>query len=294
MTDTFIQDTFMQNKVVLITGATNGIGLEAARQIARTGATVVIAGRDANRLAQALADVRQSAGSANVDGLLADLTEVAGMRSLADEFLARYQRLDVLLNNAGALYTEHQLTADGFERTFALNHLSYFVVTQMLLATLQSSAPARIVNVSSTAHVGGAINFDDLHGMSGYSPLKAYSQSKLANVMFTYELARRLEGTGVTANVLHPGVVRSGFGHNNKGFVGRITSGVLSMMQRVGGVDVVQGADTAVYLCCAPEVEGITGNYWYKRRQKESSPASIDQSQWTKLWEASEAMVAAV
>lgn len=216
------------------------------------------------------------------------------MRSLADQFLARHPRLDVLLNNAGAIYTERQLTVDGFERTFALNHLSYFVVTQSLLPLLQSSAPARVVNVSSGVHMGASMNFDDLNGVSGYAPLKAYSQSKLANVMFTYELARRLEGTGVTVNTLHPGVVRTGFGHNNKGIVGRITSGAISVMQRVGGVDVVQGADTAVFLCCAPEVEGITGKYWYKRRAQESSKASLDQSQWTKLWDVSDAWVAGV
>lgn len=281
----------MQGKTVLITGATNGIGKEAARQIAETGASVVIVGRTSEKLTRVVAEIKQSSGNPTINGILADLSELGGMHSLAQQFLARYQRLDVLLNNAGALFTERKLTSDGFERTFALNHLSYFLVTQLLLDVLKASAPARIINVASDVHVGGHINFDDLHGASGYSPLRAYSQSKLANVMFTYELAERLATTPVTVNTLHPGMVRSGFGKNNKSVVGRVTSMVLGLLQRLQGVDVVAGADTAVYLACAPEVEGVTGAYWYKRQQKRSSPESLDSTQWKRLWTMSEAMV---
>jgi NAD(P)-dependent dehydrogenase (short-subunit alcohol dehydrogenase family) len=283
----------MQGKIVLITGATNGIGKEAARQIAQAGATVVIAGRDPNKTAQVVAEIRQSTSNPKVEGLVADLMEVSGMRSLANQFLGRYQHLDVLLNNAGALFTERKLTSDGFERTFALNHLSYFVVTNLLLDILKASAPARIVNVASDVHEGGHINFDDLQGITGYSPLKAYSQSKLANLLFTYELATRLTGTGVTVNALHPGVVRSGFGHGNRSLTGRATGLVLGLLQQFRGVDVVQGADTAVYLSCSPAVAGISGAYWYKRQQKASSPQSLDQAQSKRFWDVSESLVKA-
>lgn len=281
----------MQNKVVLITGATNGIGKEAARQIAQTGATVVIAGRTEEKLNAVVSEIQQSTGNAQIEGVLADLSQVAGMRALATQFLARHQRLDVLLNNAGALFTERKLTVDGFERTFALNHLNYFLVTQLLLDTLKASAPARIVNVSSGVHTGGQINFDDLHGLKSYAPLRAYSQSKLANLMFTFELAKRLEGSGVTVNALHPGMVRSGFGRSNQGLIGRVTGVVLGLVQRFRGIDVVEGADTAVYLACSPAVEGITGAYWYQRQQAPSSPDSLDQAQWQRLWEVSTEMV---
>lgn len=290
--DTLMQNyPSMQDKVVLITGATNGIGKEAARQIAQAGATVVVAGRNESKLAQVVAELKQKSGNPHIDGLLADLSQVAGMRSLATQFLARYQRLDVLLNNAGALFTERKLTVDGYERTFALNHLSYFLVTQLLLDVLKSSAPARIVNISSGVHTSGHIDFDDLHGAVGYAPLRAYSQSKLANLLFTFEQAERLDGTDVTVNALHPGMVRSGFGRSNKGLVGRVTGAVLGLVQQFRGIDVVDGADTAVYLACSPEVEGITGTYWYKRRQEQSSAESRDQAQWQQLWDVSTEMV---
>ncbi len=281
----------MQGKVVLITGATNGIGKEAARQIAQTGATVVVAGRNAKKLTQVVAELQQQTGNPQIDGLLADLSTVAGMRSLAEQFLARYQRLDVLLNNAGALFTERKLTVDGYERTFALNHLSYFLVTQLLLDLLKSSAPARIVNVSSGVHTGGQIRFDDLHGASRYAPLRAYSQSKLANLMFTFEQAKRLAESNVTVNALHPGMVQTGFGRSNQGLIGRVTGIVLGLLQRVQGIGVKEGADTAVYLACSPAVEGITGAYWYKRQQEQSSPDSHDKAQWQRLWAMSAEMV---
>jgi NAD(P)-dependent dehydrogenase (short-subunit alcohol dehydrogenase family) len=253
----------------------------------------VVAGRSADRLASTVAELKQDTGNSNVEGLLADLSELAGMHSLADQFLARHQQLAVLLNNAGALFTARELTRDGFERTFALNHLSYFVVTQRLLDVLQASAPARIVNVSSGVHTSGHVDFSDLQGASSYSPLRAYSQSKLANLHFTYALAERLAGTGVTVNALHPGVVRSGFGRNNTGLVGRATSVVLSLMQQFGGIDAGEGADTAVYLASSPDVEGITGAYWYKRQQQTSSPESLDRALQQRLWEVSEQMVQA-
>ncbi|MEM9774448.1 MAG: SDR family oxidoreductase [Chloroflexota bacterium] len=277
------QHTFKE-KIVLITGATNGIGKEAARQIAKTGATVVVAGRNHQKLEQTVDEVKASSSNLKIEGLLADLSTLAGMQSLASQFLDRYDRLDVLLNNAGALFTERQVTPDGFEKTFALNHLSYFVVTNLLLDALSHGQPARIINVASDVHLAGHMNFDDLHGESSYTPLGAYRQSKLGNVMFTYELAERLEGTQITVNALHPGVVQSGFGKNNKGVVGRVTSLVLGTLQRFQGVNVAAGADTPIYLSISPEVEGITGKYWYKRQPKASSAESRDAEQYKRLW----------
>ena len=277
----------MQDKLVLITGATNGIGKEAARQIALKGAKVIIAGRSQAKLNTTIAELKQLTGNQKIDGLLADLSTLSGMRQLAEQFLSRYDRLDVLLNNAGALFTERNVTVDGYEQTLALNHLSYFVVTNLLLDVLKASAPARIVNVASDVHYGGSMDFDDLHLANGYAPLKAYGQSKLANVMFSYALAERLRGFDVTVNALHPGVVQSGFGKNNTSIVGRVTGIAVGLMQRMRGVDVTAGADTAVYLACSPEVEGITGKYWEKRKQKESSAESLDSIAWEKLWDKS-------
>ncbi len=282
----------MADKTILITGATNGIGREAAHGLAKTGATIVVHGRDAARTAAVVDAVKAASGNPNVAGLTADLSTLAGMRKLAADFRASYSRLDVLLNNAGALYTARQTTADGLEQTFALNHMSYFVVTSLLRDVLVKSAPARIINVSSGAHMGAKINFDDLQTESGYSPLKVYSQSKLANLLFTFELARQLEGTGVTANALHPGVVRSGFGHNNAGMVGRVTSAVLTLFQRFGGISVEQGADTMVYLAGAPEVTGRTGKYWYLRKETASSAESLERDSQTRLWQISETLMA--
>ncbi|MEM7799528.1 MAG: SDR family NAD(P)-dependent oxidoreductase, partial [Chloroflexota bacterium] len=222
----------MQGKTVLITGATNGIGKEAAHQIAKTGATLVIAGRSREKLTQTVAEIKSNSGNSKIEGLQADLSILSGMHSLAEQFLQNHDRLDVLLNNAGALFTERTVTADGFEKTLALNHLNYFVLTNLLLKALTQAPSARIVNVASDVHYGAKLNFDDLHSASGYSPLGAYSRSKLANVMFTYELAQRLADQNITANALHPGVVRSGFGKNNKSLVGRVTSMVLSVVQR--------------------------------------------------------------
>jgi NAD(P)-dependent dehydrogenase (short-subunit alcohol dehydrogenase family) len=287
------QQPALNGKVILITGATNGIGKEAARQLAQTGATIVIAGRNPQKVTDVISEIKAETRNPNTDGIVADLSRIAGMRSLSQQFKQKYDRLDVLLNNAGAMFTERHLTEDGFEQTFALNHLSYFLVTNDLLDLLKASAPARIVNVASAVHTGGKMAFDDLHAESGYNPLGAYSQSKLANIMFTYELDKRLEGAGVTVNALHPGVVRSSFGRSNPGIIGRVTGIVLGLMQQFRGVDVGEGADTAVYLAASPEVEGISGSYWYKRQQTPSSPDSLDERSWQRLWTVSEAMIRA-
>ena len=212
----------MQGKTVLISGATNGIGKVTARELAHMGAQVVIIGRSKARTEETVREIQTVSGNQQVHSLLGDLSLISEVRRVADEFKQRFARLDVLVNNAGAVFAKRQETREGHEMTLALNHLNYFLLTHLLLDRLKSSAPARIVNVSSEAHTGGSLRLDDLQSKQSYGRggFNAYSQSKLMNVMFTYELARRLAGSGVTANALHPGLVSSGFGKNNAGLMG--------------------------------------------------------------------------
>ena len=199
----------MEGKVCLVTGATAGIGLVTALELARQGARVIGVGRSPERCAEAARQIREQTGTSAVEFLVADLSSQAEVRRLANQVKAATGRLDVLVNNAGLIRLEREVTVDGLEMTFALNHLAYFLLTNLLLDTLKASTPARIVSVASAAHQGCKMNFDDLQGETKYSPWRAYQQSKLANILFTRELARRLEGTGVTANALHPGYVRT-------------------------------------------------------------------------------------
>ena len=273
----------MAGKFVLVTGGTGGIGKATAVGLAALGAQVGITGRDQARTEAAAAGIRVAPGSPAVDAFAADMAVRAGVRRLAAQVLGTYPRLDVLVNNVGGFWSHRHVTADGLERTFALNHLAPFLLTNLLLDRLTESAPARIVTVSSGAHAGGRIDFDDLQGERNYSGQRAYSQSKLANVMFTYELARRLEGTGVTATVLHPGVVRTSFGAEDQ-------AAYLAVMIRVARLFMktpAQGASTPVYLASSPQVEGITGRYFVNRKPKTSSKASYDAAAATRLWQAS-------
>jgi len=269
----------MQGKICLITGATLGIGKETALGLARRGAHVAIVGRDADRTRAAADWIGREAGTKEVAFLLADLSSLAEVRGLARDFKARYSRLDVLVNNAGGIFTRREESADGFERTWALNHLSYFLLTLELLELLKASAPARIINVASTMHTGGTIDFDDLQGEKSYGGIRAYSQSKLANVLFTYALARRLKGTGVTANCLHPGGVATGFGQN--------TPGALQLLLRLARpflISAEQGAATSIYLASSPDVEGISGGYFAKCKPTRSAAASHDEALQERLW----------
>ena len=275
----------MDGKTVLITGATNGIGKVAALELAKKGATVVIVGRNPAKTAETVAEIKAQSGNSNVDSIVADLSSMAEVRKVAEAFKAKHSRLDVLINNAGAIFADRQETVDGYEMTFAFNHLAYFLLTNLLLDTLRASAPSRIVSVSSDAHTGGKINFDDLNAKNSYGMLgmSAYSNSKLANVMFTYELARRLEGTGVTANVLHPGLVNTGFAKNNGGLM-RFAMRILASFS----LTPEQGADTIIYLASSPDVEGVTGKYWDKRKAVKSIDASYDVSAQQRLWTVSQ------
>ena len=272
----------MPDKICLVTGATSGIGLVTAQALAQQGATVIVVGRHPERGAATVRRIVQATGNPHVELLLADLSVQAQVRQLAAEFQRRFARLDVLVNNAGALFIKRQLSADGLEMTFALNHLGYFLLTHLLLGTLTASAPARIVNVSSNAHQGAQMHFADLQGQRRYSGWRAYCQSKLANLLFTYELARRLDGSGVTANAVHPGFVATGFGRNNRGLFG-----LCMRVAQLTALSPEQGAETLIYLATSPEVEGMSGKYFVKQRPVESSRASYDQEAAQRLWQLS-------
>lgn len=280
--------TNLQGKTILITGATNGIGKVAALELAKMGASVVIVGRQRAKTESVVEEIKAASHSSSVDMLIADLSVISEVRRLADEFRQKYQRLDVLINNAGAVFSNRHESHDGLEMTFALNHMSYFLLTNLLLDLLKASAPSRVVNVASDAHTGGKLNFDDLQNQRSYGAggFGAYANTKLLNVMFTYELARRLAGTGVTANVLHPGFVRSGFGHNNTGLMR-----IIMPLVQLAAISPEQGADTIVYLAASPEVEGQTGRYWDKRKAIQSSASSYVEADQRRLWDATAELV---
>ncbi len=277
----------MANKTILITGASGGIGLQSAIGLAKQGANIVIVGRDAERTAQAAELVKTQTGNQAVSYLLADLSSMQEVRRLAQEFKEKHQTLDVLLNNAGAIFLSRKTSVDGYEMTLALNHLNYFLLTDLLLDLLKAAPSGRIVNVASDIHYRGHVNFDDLQSQHGYSGMRAYGMSKLMNVLFTYELARRLEGTNVTANCLHPGFVASNFGGNN----GWITRVVLRLMP--GRISVEEGARCPIFLASSPDVQGVSGKYFnYDTKETRSSDESYDQNIARRLWEVSETLVA--
>jgi len=279
---TSCRSKLMAGKICLVTGPTNGIGRVTALELAHMGADVVIVGRDSARCALTAADIREESGNPDVDFLVADLSSQEDIRRLAKEFKKRRQRLDVLVNNAGAIQMSRRKSVDGIEMTFALNHLSYFLLTNLLLDVLSASAPARVVNVASSVHQKARIDLFDIHAPRRYSGFRAYSRSKLCNLLFTYELARRLEGTGVTANALHPGLVATNILTNN-GILGRF----LNMLFGVRGISVEAGALTSVYAASSPELEGVSGKYLDKKQIVASSARSFDEAQAAELWELS-------
>jgi NAD(P)-dependent dehydrogenase (short-subunit alcohol dehydrogenase family) len=272
----------MRDKVCLVTGATSGIGLVTAHELARRGARVVLVGRNREKCDAAVRQIQTGTGNQQVEALLADLSAQQQVRDLARQFRERHPRLDVLVNNAGGIWRRRQKTVDGLEMTFAVNHLAYFLLTLSLLDLLKASAPARVVNVSSRAHEGATLDFDDLQGERRYGGWRAYCRSKLANLLFTYELARQLAETGVTANALHPGWVATGFAGNN-GWRGR----VFQFLARCFALSPEQGARTIVYLATSPEVEGVSGRYFDREKAIASSPASYDEDAARRLWQVS-------
>jgi NAD(P)-dependent dehydrogenase (short-subunit alcohol dehydrogenase family) len=277
----------MNNKTILITGASGGIGLQSAVGLAKQGANVVMVGRDKERTSRAVEWVRAQTGNPSLSYLLADLSAMQEVRRLAQELKDRYQTLDVLLNNAGAIFLWRKVSVDGYEMTLALNHLNYFLLTNLLLDLLKAAPSARIVNVSSRAHYRGHVNFDDLQSRHGYGGQRVYGMSKLMNVLFTYELARRLEGTQVTANCLHPGFVASDFAGNNGWFVRA------AMRLIPGRISAEEGARCPIFLAASADVEGVSGKYFnYDTKETPSSAESYDQSVAERLWDMSEQLVA--
>ena len=276
-------DWSLDGKTCLVTGATAGIGRVSALELARLGAKVFVVARDPARGEALAREIQGGGGKAEL--LLADLASQQSIRELARRLLARGEPLHVLVNNAGVFERSRRLNADGIEMVFAVNHLAYFLLTQLLLDRLRASAPARIVNVASDAHRWGTIDFDDLEGEKSYRSMRIYGRSKLANILFTYELARRLEGTGVTVNCLHPGAVSTRLGAQN-GAIARVLIGLLRPFLR----SPQDGAKTSVHLAAAPEVDGVSGKYFIDCRPAQSSRESQDREIARRLWERSAAM----
>lgn len=277
----------MMGKTVLITGGTGGIGKAVAIGLASIGARVGITGRDRARAQQAAVNIARESGNMGLDVFVTDMSSQTEVRRLAGEVLSAYPRLDVLVNNVGGFWAHRHMTADGLEHTFALNHLAPFLLTNLLLERLIASTPARVVTVSSGAQSMGKVDFDDLMGKEGYSGQRAYNQSKLANVMFTYELARRFEGSGVTANVLHPGMTNTALSAEDPA---RKMAPIVAAM-RPFMRSPKKGADTAVYLASSPDVEGVTGQYYINRKAKKSNKSSYDSVTTTRLWQVSADLV---
>jgi len=274
----------LEGRVALVTGATNGIGRVTAREFARMGARTFLVARDPARGDAAAQEIRDATG-ATVEVLVADLSSRAEVRGLAVAVRERTGRLDLLVNNAGAIFAERRTSVDGVEMTLALNHLAYFLLTLELLPLLEAAPDARVVNVSSMAHEHGSIDFADLQLERRYGMWKAYAQSKLANVLFTREMARRLSGSRITANALHPGSVATGFGRNHPGFFGKLVAigaPFLASPER--------GARTTLHVATAPGLRGITGRYFSACRERAPSRAALDGATALRLWQISEAM----
>ena len=272
----------MAGRTVLVTGGSAGIGRATALALAVMGAHLAIAGRDRGRAEDAAREIR-AAGAGQVDVFVADLSSQSEVRRLAGEVLQRLSRIDVLVNNVGGYWNTRHVTADGLERTFAVNHLAPFLLTSLLLGRLKQSAPARVVTVSSNVQALGRIDFEDLQAERSYSGARAYNQSKLANVLFTYELARRLQGTSVTANALHPGVVRTAFGTEDPRTVQRLLMPVMRPFMKASA----RGAATSVYLASAPDLERVTGRFFVGSKPRKSGKRSYDQAAAARLWQVS-------
>lgn len=281
-----MSDWRIKGKVCLVSGATQGIGKAGAQMLAEQGATTIIVGRSAEKCRAVAEEIRTKSGNAEVEAMVADLTSLAAIRQLAEEFKARHARLDVLVNNVGGMFVSRTLTAEGHEATFALNHLGHFLLTHLLLDTLKASAPARIVNVSSHAALDGHLDFDNLMGERGFNGMAAYSSAKLASIVYTFALAKRLEGTGVTANVLHPGTLRTGFMQNNPFPWNLFAKLYFTFMPSAD-----HGGQAILKLAAAPELAGVSGRYFDQMHAAEAIPEAYDVEVQRRLWEISERLV---
>ena len=276
----------MKAKVCIVTGATSGIGKHTAMELARMGAALVVVGRNHQKCVDTVAEIREVSGNPKVEFLLADLSSQTDIRKMVVEFRDKYDRLDVLVNNAGGATLKRQISVDGIEKTFALNHLSYFLITNLLLDMLISNAPARIVNVSSGNHFGKRLDFDNLELRKGYNPLKAYGRTKLANIYFTYELDRRLKGTGVTVTAMNPSLVATNIWKN----VGPIIGPLVAWFMTRKAQTPEEGAQGVIYLASSPDVAGVSGKYFRKKVEMESDPVTYDLDIAKRLWGISEKM----
>ncbi|HEY7418110.1 MAG TPA: SDR family oxidoreductase [Ktedonobacteraceae bacterium] len=278
----------MQGKICVVTGANSGIGKVAALELARMGASVVMVCRDRARGEAAQSEIKAKSGNDNVDLLLADLSSQQSIRQLVENFKQRYSQLHVLINNAGIASLNRRETVDGLEMTFAVNQLAPFLLTNLLLDVIKASAPARIVNVSSGAHAIGYINMDDLQSAKQYRFMRTYGQSKLALILFSYELARRLQDTGVTVNCLHPGFVATNIGQNG---VPSLLKPVAKLIFSIGSISPEEGAKTTLYLASSPEAEGVTGKYFVKCAPRHSASITYNEELQKQLWEACDKLV---
>ncbi|WP_379132612.1 SDR family oxidoreductase [Paenibacillus sp. sgz500958] len=271
----------MDGRIVIVTGANSGMGLATTVELARRGATVIMACRSRSRGEEALEKAREKSGSPNIELMLCDLSSIEDIRRFAEEFTVKYPVLDVLVNNAGVVSVKRQLTQDGFELDLGVNHLGHFLLTSLLLESLEKAEQGRIVVVASGAYKIGAMHYDDPTLLKGYNPAKAYARSKLANILFTKELAARLRGTRVTVNCVHPGAVGTSIGVNRETGFGQSVLKLLSLFF----LTPEKGADTAIYLATAPELSGITGQYYYRRQIKELTPRADNMVEAEKLWQ---------
>jgi retinol dehydrogenase-14 len=273
----------MDRKICMVTGANTGIGFYTALEIARLGGAVIIIGRNREKCENAVSMIQRETGNLAVEYLLADLSSQAQIRSAAAQFNAKYDRLDVLVNNAGGAFLRRTLTEDGIERTFAVNHLAYFLLTNLLVEALKNSPGGRVINVSSGGHYGQQLDFDNLQLSKSYSIYRAYGRSKLSNVLFTYELARRMAGTHVTSNALSPGMVATDIWKK----VNRLLTPFITPVIKHYGQSPLEGAQTSIYLATSPDVEGVTGKYFADCKPVHSSAASYDLDAAKRLWEVS-------
>lgn len=280
----------MKDKVCVITGGTDGIGKAAAYGLAVQGARLLVHGRDPDKGARAVAELKARSRNPAIEFLQADFGSLAEVRRLAAAVMERTPRVDVLVNNAGGIFVKRTLSKDGYEMTFAVNHLAPFLLTHLLVDTLKSAGPSRIVTTASNAHRRAKISFDDLQTTRKYSPMGAYASSKLANILFTRALAKRLHGTPVTATCVHPGFVRTNFGSNNENDVSPLLKRIFSLISRFARTP-EKGAETVVYLATSPEVEGASGGYYFDCKPTPPSPAAQDDSAAEELWQASEHLV---
>jgi NAD(P)-dependent dehydrogenase (short-subunit alcohol dehydrogenase family) len=274
----------MEGKVCLVTGATAGIGQATALLLARGGATVIGVGRNPAKNDYSTKMIREETGNGSVDYLLADLSSQKDIHDLAHQFHSQFDRLDILVNNAGATFARRQESVDGIEMTFALNHLGYFLLTNLLVNSMEASEPARVINVSSSLHRFGSINFDDIPYENGYSRSKAYQRSKLANIAFTYELSRRLCNREITVNAMNPGLVATNVGNSAGGFAEKLKG----LVDKIAGLTPEQGAETIIYLATSSEVDGVSGRYFEKKESLPSAKVSYDLDFCRRLWLTSE------